>query len=263
MECAEIRRGFLAGRVPAGPELDAHLKACPSCAELFENGAALGSRLAQAALPEPPPGDLFALIERDVKAEVGLRARLRALPTRVRAAGLIGVAGSLALYQLLHRRPDYSSAALGGIGAVFGLAIVLSSLQLLRGASTPLGAHARQRRAAVQWLLVPALLTLLMPLGSSSPVWLSAWGSPSACFSYGAILAAPLPLLYWLFERRDDVPVAALVAAGALAGLAANLLLFVHCPSAHLGHLLVGHASIGVAWALALGLLSKSLQRSR
>jgi hypothetical protein len=264
LECAEIRSRFVAGRVPAGPDVDAHLKGCPHCPELFANDAELGRRLAQAAVLEVSAGDLFALVDRDVKAEVGLRARLRALSTPARATALVGFAAALVLYQALqHRRPEYSVAALCGIGAVFGLAIVVSSRQLLRGVNAPLAARGRQQRAAVQWLLLPALLAVLVPLGSSSAVWLSAWSSPSACFVYGAVLTAPILLLYWLFERRDDVPLSVLVSAGALAGLAANLCLFVHCPSAHLGHLLAGHATIGVAWALLLAALSKSLQRSR
>ena len=48
---------------------------------------------------------------------------------------------------------------------------------------------------------------------------------------------------------------------GALAGIASNLLLHAICPSAHPGHLLVGHASIGVAWALLLAAVAKPFQR--
>jgi len=267
LECAEIRRGFLAGRVPAGPAVDAHLKSCPSCPELFDHGAVLGRQLAEAVLPEAGAGDLFALVERDVKAEVGLRARLRALATPVRSAALVGVAVALGLSQLLlHRREDfadYSAPLFWVMSAVLVLALVAGSLRLLKGASAPLAAQAREGRAAVQWLLLPALIALLMPLGTSSPKWLAAWGSPGACFSYGAVLVLPFVLLYWLFERRDDVPRAVLISAGALAGIAANLLLYAHCPSSHLGHLLLGHATIGVAWALVLGLVSRSPQRSR
>jgi len=267
LECAEIRSGFLAGRVPAGPAVDAHLKSCPSCPELFENGAVLGRRLAEAVLPEAPAGDLFALVERDVKAEVGLRARLRALATPVRSAALVGVALALVVYQLLlHRREDftdYSAPLFWAMSAVLVLALVAGSLRLMKGASAPLAAQARERRAAVEWLLLPALVALLAPLGASSPKWLAAWGSPGACFSYGAVLVAPLVLLCWLFERRDEVPLAARVSAGALAGIAANLLLYTHCASSHLGHLLAGHASIGVAWALVLGVVPRSPQRSR
>jgi hypothetical protein len=72
-----------------------------------------------------------------------------------------------------------------------------------------------------------------------------------------------LVILYWLFERREIVPVRALVTAGALAGVAANLLLHAHCGSAHPGHLLLGHASIGVVWALALRLVGAARQPSR
>jgi hypothetical protein len=68
--------------------------------------------------------------------------------------------------------------------------------------------------------------------------------------------------LLWLFERRDRVPLVVRISAGALAGIAANLLLHTHCPSAHLGHLLLGHASVGVAWALVLSLLSRLSPRA-
>ena len=81
--------------------------------------------------------------------------------------------------------------------------------------------------------------------------------------SYGAALVVPLVVLYWLFERRDSVPLSALMTAGALAGLAANLLLHAHCSSANLPHLLLGHASIGAVWALALRLVWRSPQPSR
>jgi hypothetical protein len=76
-------------------------------------------------------------------------------------------------------------------------------------------------------------------------------------------LVVPVLLLLWLLERRDAPPLSVLVAAGGLAGLAANLLLHVHCPSVQLAHLLLGHASIGAAWAVVLGLLLGRLQRGR
>ena len=99
--------------------------------------------------------------------------------------------------------------------------------------------------------------------GGSVPEAAEAWGSPASCFSYGAGLVAPFLLLFWLFERRDYVPSSVMVSAGGLAGLTANLLLHAHCSSAHLGHLLLGHASIGVVWALLLGTLAKPLGLSR
>jgi len=267
LECAEIRNGFVAGRVPAGPEVEAHFAICPHCHELFENDARLGRSLAQAVVPEASAGDLFALVERDLGQEVGLRARLRALPLRVRVAALSGVAVALFLFQFLRKpRADFAGYSPGLFwGVAFGLAFafIVGVLTLLRGANAPLGAAGRGRAAAVVLLVVPALLALLAPLGAESLESATAWGNPSSCFSYGAALVVPVVLLYWLFERRDAVPLRALVVAGAVAGLAANLLLHVHCGSAHPGHLLLGHASIGLVWALALRLVWGSPVPSR
>src|SRR5262249_39705782 len=88
------------------------------------------------------------------------------------------------------------------------------------------------------------------------------WNQPSICFGYGAALVTPFLLLAWLFERRDSVPVSTLVIVGALARIAAHLLLHPHCARVRLGPLLRGHAGIGVAWALGLGLLSGRVQRA-
>jgi len=267
LDCAEIRNGFVAGRVPAGPELEAHVQVCPHCRELFENDARLGRRLAGAVLPELPPEDLFALVERDVSREVGVRARLRALPLRLRAGLLLAVAGALFVVHLrLSTRPDwgqYSAGLFWSVALLLGLALVLGALRVLRGATAPLRSIWSERATVALLLLTPAGLALVAPLGAASPEAVTAWGSPSSCFTYGAVLAVPLVLLYWLFERRETVPVRALVSAGALAGLAANLLLHAHCGSAHVGHLLLGHASIGVVWALALRLVWGSAQPSR
>src|SRR6478609_5248104 len=82
VECADIRRNFVAGRVPAGPDVEAHVQGCPNCRELFENDARLGRQLAQAVLPEVEPGDLFARIDAELSRDVGARAQLRAPPTR-------------------------------------------------------------------------------------------------------------------------------------------------------------------------------------
>jgi hypothetical protein len=269
LECAEIRNGFIAGRVPAGPEVEAHLKWCPHCRELFEKGAALGRRLAQAVLPEAEPGDLFALVDREVNRETGLRARLRALPTRVRASAMIGVALALVGWQVLFHLssnsggpgPNYSPALFWLLAAALVTLFGAGAYWLLRGALAPVRSEASTRLGALALLVAPTLAALLTPLGTGSPELLAALGHPSACFVYGAALVVPVVALYWLFERRDRVPWTALVTVGALAGIAANLLLQAHCPSKHLGHLLLGHASIGVAWALGLSLLSKPFQR--
>ncbi|MDF3066387.1 MAG: hypothetical protein K0R38_1988 [Polyangiaceae bacterium] len=264
MDCAEIRNGFVAGRLPAGPEVEAHLQSCPHCSELFAKGAQLGRQLGQSALPEPQPGDLFTLVNRDLQRESGLRATLRALPTGARAGGLLSVALALLAYELgFNRREDFAQFSPLVFWAVVALligAVALGAVRLLRGANAPLGAAARDRGVAGALLILPAIAALVVPIGSEMPGATEAYGNPMGCFLYGSALIVPFVLLYWLFERRDSVPVTSLVSAGALAGIAANLLLHAHCFSAHLGHLLLGHASIGAVWALGLGLLSRPLQ---
>jgi hypothetical protein len=273
LDCAEIRSGFVRGRVPEGPAVDEHLRGCPHCPELFAKDAQLGQRLARAVLPAVEPGDLFARVSQDVSHDAGVRARLRALPTRVRAGALAAVGLLLLVSQLLMQRrtdfEEYSPVVFWSVVAVLGGALGIGSLRLVRGPSAPLRSAHRDRSFTVLLLVLPALLALLAPLGSpvstsaSAGNWETSWGSPGACFGYGAALVAPFLLLAWLFERRDQVPYVVSVTAGALAGVAANLLLHAHCASAHLGHLLLGHASIGLAWGLGLALLSRPFAQGR
>jgi hypothetical protein len=266
LDCAEIRVGFTGGGVPAGPDVDAHLQLCAPCRELFANGAQLGRRLALAVLPTAETSRLFGLIERDLNAEVGARATLRAWSTSRRIALLTGV-GLLPLvwHVLMDPRVDlggeYSPFLLWGLLAVMIAAFLLGAHWLLRGASAA-GSVGRERWIALALLLLPALAMLVAPLGATAEA-LEAWGSPGICFAYGSALALPMVLVYVLLERRDHVPLPALVAAGALAGIAANAQLHAHCPSAHWGHLLLGHASIGVAWAAVVALVARPLRNSR
>lgn len=270
MDCAEIRSEFVSGRVPEGAAVDEHLKWCPHCRELFEKGAQLGRKLAAAVLPSVEPGDLFAKVDADLSHDVGLRARLRALPTRLRVAALVAVGLMLpALQLLMHPRDDlgdYSHTVFGLIAALLLVALAYGARRWARGASAPLHSAEQDRSFAFSLVALPALVALVAPMGahpSSAPQDpAAAWGHPVLCFSYGALLVLPFVILLWLFERRDRVPLSVQVSAGALAGIAANLLLHTHCTSAHLGHLLLGHASVGVAWALVLGVLSRLSARA-
>jgi hypothetical protein len=269
VECAEIRSGFVSGRVPEGAAVDEHLKWCPHCRELFEKGAQLGRRLAAAVLPAVEPGDLFAKIDADLAHDVGLRARLRALPTPVRAAALAVVGLMLPALQLaMHPRSDfgeYSHAVFWAIAALLLAVLAYGALRLARGPSAPLQIAHRDRLFAFLLMGLPALVALMVPMGSppsAAHEASSEWGHPGLCFTYGALLVTPFLALVWLFERRDRVPLVVVVSGGALAGIAANLLLHAHCPSSHLGHLLLGHASIGAAWALGLSLISRQFART-
>lgn len=267
MECAEIRRELVAGRNPVGPTLDAHLGECETCRELFAAQGRLGRSLAAAVLPEVEAEALFALVERRVGRDVGLRARIRSWPTWTRVNVWVGFAFLLFGWQLLVRRradfAEYSAGLFWGVAALLGAASVLGAIRLLRGLHATLAAERNERRLAIASLIVPALALLIVPLGAGEAAGGTGWGAPVACLGYGSVLVVPLVLLYWLFERRELIPLPALIAAGGLAGIAANLLLHAHCASVHLGHLLLGHASVGAVWALALAFLGRPLQRAR
>lgn len=267
VECAEIRSGFASGHVPEGAAVAAHVQACPHCRALFEDDARLGRALSLGVVPAPDAGALFELVSRDLEREVGWRSRIRSLSTPTRVITLLMVAVTLAAFQLLlvPRRDlaSYAPFMFWGIGALLLVALGAGAWRLARGPLLPLGSS----RAGWGLLLLalPALLALVAPLGAGPPRLAAEggdWGSPAVCFGYGAALVIPVLLWWWLSERRDSVPLAGLMTAGAVAGLAANLLLHAHCSSVHLGHLLLGHAGIGVAWALALSLLFGRIQRS-
>ena len=270
MDCAEIRSGFVAGRAPDGPAVQAHLAVCPQCRELFEQEAQLGRRLALSVLPIVEAADLFARVEQELAREAGLRGRLRALPTPARATLLVGAIGLtlLAVQLFMRRRGDwgeYSPALFWSVAALLVGAFCFGVQRLLRGAAAPLHSAERDRAFAILLLVLPALLALIAPLGAAGgdvedPAL--AWATSGNCFALGAAAVVPFLGLAWLLERRDHVPIVALALIGALSGVSANLLLHVHCGSEHLGHLLLGHASIGLAWALALGSIARRVTRA-
>jgi len=76
-------------------------------------------------------------------------------------------------------------------------------------------------------------------------------GGALGCFGYGALLTLPIAALLWAFDRdqRPSLRTVCLSAAGL--GLCANLLLELHCGNGNAAHVLLGHASLGVAWLAA------------
>src|SRR5262245_35960030 len=93
MDCAEIRDALLAGSVPSGPEVEAHVRGCSACEELLADEGALGRALSRNETPAIASDELFASLERRVLAESGPRAWLRSRPTPVRA-GVALLAGA-------------------------------------------------------------------------------------------------------------------------------------------------------------------------
>lgn len=249
MDCTQIREAFLSGPPLRSAEIEAHLRSCPTCRELFERDAALGSTLAKAAAQAMPlEEELFAALEARVAAEVGLRAWLRSRPTRLRfAAAALSVLSVVFIGGFLRTRPDlaeYPRARLVlllgiyalGIGAAFGKELYLSARR---------GSLADHLGLLFGALGLPFLIAFMPATEASRHT-----GPEGAlnCFIYGALLTLPVAALLWAFDRDNRPSLRTVCLSAAALGLSANLVLELHCPSGNAVHLLLGHASLGLAW---------------
>ena len=249
MDCAQIRDSFVRGALPPHAEVQAHLDTCPHCRELFERDAELGHALASAAAGAVPfPEELFGQLEASVARETGLRAWLRSRPSRVRfAVALISVLLASGASAALARRPDfgdYSDLRLVLLlGSYLAGIVVAFSKELFFSAR-------RASPADYSGLLLAALALPFLVAFAPATEASRAFGPEGAlgCFGYGALLTLPTAALLWAFDRDDRLSARTVCLSAAALGLSANLALELHCPSGNAVHLVLGHASVGVAW---------------
>jgi hypothetical protein len=255
MDCAEIRDAFTRGAVTPGPEAQAHLAVCPHCRELFERDAELGRSLAsEAALLMPFPEELFGELEARMAGETGVRAWLRSRPTKLRFLVVlssvlfaVGVGGALKV------RPDfeaYPRARLFVLLAVYSFGIIVAFGKELF-LSVWRGALADHLLLLVAALGLPFLVAFAPATEASR-----AFGPEGAlnCFAFGALLTLPTAALLWAFDRDDRLSTRTVCLSAAALGLSANLVLELHCANGNFSHVLLGHASLGVAWLTAWAL---------
>ncbi len=261
MDCAAIRDTFLAGGFPKGPEVEEHVRGCPHCRELLQAGTALGPGLAAAREHVELGSGLFEAVEAEVRRERGLRAWLRSWPTLLRSALVLGSVALIVTYQLLaKRRPDFDFYPLlrfQVVSALFAVALVLGVDGALRVLGRPQPRPALLASASLCVLVMPFLVASLPPPVDLHPASLEGAGAdfaPSAlkCFLYGVLISLAPALLLWLTSRDDRPPLSVVLFAAGAAGIAANLALHAHCAITHPGHLLVGHATVGLCWLLLL-----------
>lgn len=268
VDCAALRDAFRAGDLPAGPEVEAHLDACPACRELFSDEARVGRALGELPAPAALGPELWARTERRLLADTGARAWLRSRPTWQRAA-LALLAGALLAAGAL-RRP--AVAPLVAMDPVAWVQLVLYA------ALTVAGIHALLRplaRPAPRGLVRAALVgaAVLLPVIFAFPTPGSVHGAhvlsegelarrTLGCLLYGLALGLPFLGVLWLLDRSERLGLSALVVLAVASGLLANLALALHCPLDERAHLLLGHAPVGVA--LALGVFAaRALSRRR
>ncbi|MEO7035932.1 MAG: hypothetical protein ABI548_18510 [Polyangiaceae bacterium] len=252
MDCPEIREAFLHGVVVRSAEVAAHLRVCPHCRELFEQDAELGNSLAaESALAMPFADELFAALEAHVAQETGPRAWLRSRPTRLRFAAVVASAlFVIALGGMLRSRPDFAEYPVARLVLLLGVYL----LGIVFACGKELYLSARRGSLADHFGLLLGALGLPFLIAFAPATEASRHFGPGgalSCFMYGAALTVPTAALLWAFDR-DNRPSLRTVCLSAVAlGLSANLVLELHCPSGNALHLLLGHASIGVAWLAA------------
>jgi hypothetical protein len=205
---------------------------------------------------------LQADLQGKIAQERGLAAWLRSRPTPVRglfAGAAVAALGVVTVAVWL--RPDFDVYPAGRMLALLGLLVGLIMLDLI------LVLWPLQLPAAPRWLALSAaiaaplglLILYAMPAAhtahprSLSPdgLWPMIWGA-QRCLFFGTLAAAGI---YAVLRGLDRGGSRRLPLMAACAGLAANLMLQLHCPMTAQAHLLFGHLGVvgvcfGVAWLL-------------
>jgi len=218
----------------------------------------------EAAPESGSPEDLLRQVRARIADDGGWRGRLRSLstPARLLVCVLVLACTALAVVFLL-RRSD--------LGAYPALRMVVSLLLLVAFAVATIRFFLRplqQRGPHIAWAGAWALLGLALPvvlallpeahgLVHEHPASFEGrgddfWPRAAACLLFGVVTALPLAGLLLLVDRRDDVALGRAALVAGVAGLAGNLVLLLHCPLVARGHLVAGHATVGVAFLVLL-----------
>jgi hypothetical protein len=221
------------------------------------------ARALDAPAVAPPGPDLAALLGR-VEADVGrdsLLGRLQAWPTTRRRALVLGSFLPVLAFMLVHFGPradmaDYPLWRTIALVLAFGALFVRNAWVAMRPPHEPLEAPGP---AAAFALL--ALFAVTAAAGAPPPYpmqdalcWDTPRGMVTDCFVWGLIIGAPVLVTTLALGRMTTTR--ALVLSGTAAGLVGNLVLQLDCRNVDRGHLLLGHASLVVAFALVALIVS-------
>ncbi len=262
MDCAQIRDTFL-NAVPLPEEqVKEHLASCPQCRELFEQDADLGQSLAaQASDTLAISRDFFGQIERKLARETGPRAWLRSRPSGLRFAFLLlPLLSALIVDGVFQQRADFEQYPIPRVVlllSVYFVAILIAFGKELSESPRP-GALS-DHLGLLSFALGVPILAAFAPATEVSRH--AGSGGALGCFGYGALLTLPIALLLWAFDRDDRPSLRTVCLSAAALGLSASLLLELHCGNGNAAHVLLGHASLGVAW-LAAGAIARRLSRA-
>jgi hypothetical protein len=203
---------------------------------------------------------LYRALRADIARERGLRGWLRERSTAARLLAASGViAGVCALAAVAFARSDL------GAYPIERFVLSLSAMGLLMVVSLVIALRPLQRPGLPIWvspavaacsLLALAGLYLVTPLPPApAALELASLRPALVCLAIGLAMGAPVYALIVLLERggpRRALPMAA------AAGLAANLVLHIHCPRTQLTHLMLGHFGAAALLLLAVALWTRA-----
>jgi hypothetical protein len=257
--CEKTRDILASGGTPSGADAERHLGECATCADLVDRQAdAWLAELDGGAPNLEGSNDLDALFEQvqvSVDRDRGALGWLRSRSTPMRIAAALAVPAVLVAFQGLTKlRVDISVYPVSRMSLEIA-ALVVGTVGATLMALRPLQ---RTHRPAFTWawlalvLAVPFLMAATGPAHQAHAASLEGvgddfWPRALACFGYGVAMAAPAWLALALFDRQASKAGAVVLVAAAVSGLVGNFVLHVHCPLTDPTHLLVGHATVGIA----------------
>lgn len=234
VDCLAVRDARSRGEA-LSPEAAAHAERCPICSARVD------------ALPAPGwDGDqVFSSLTAELDKERGLLGRLRAMKTSARGLAAAGAAFSVwAGIALFRPRSRLAPLPVTRVVVVVTVLSVLLALTV-RLALRPLHAPPVSRRSLGLALFAGLAVPFLFAAVSRD---VTAYASSAAgCFALGGALGAAFMGLLFAFDRGALSAKSTGFLAAAAGGLAANAALELHCPSSDPAHLVLGHATVGVA----------------
>ncbi len=208
----------------------------------------------------PPPGldALWQAVERDAERESrSPLGRLRALKTHVRVLLAVGFAFGVAAAFLLIAgyRTDLSVQTIIRYAVLMLGLFALNALVFSVGLRGPEAPRVRWKTTLVigLGLLVPVTLALLPDL------WLDRDMPPEPeiflCVIPGIITGVIVAVLVWLLQRSTAPLWGRVLSVTVGGGVTGFAMLQLHCPARDAEHLLIGHASVGVAMVILTAIL--------
>jgi hypothetical protein len=252
VNCVDVREARLRGAV-LSPEAAEHAHKCPICsADTVEAGGA-----------SPELDELFRGITSAVDREKGITGWLRSRSTSSRIlVAAIWVTVLVALSAIGMPRTAFAPLPVERVVVVFGALAVLAAALLrvgLRPAQTPAPCDRTILALIGAGLLLPAV-TAFLPAGAHPfPRYVEYTPTQATvgCFIIGGLTGVLAILLLRALDRTAHDSRPAGVLAAVTGGVVGNLALELHCPVTAPGHLLLGHATVGVMLVLAYGVLRR------